>query len=241
MEGFIDVHSHILPGIDDGSKTMDQTMNMLRMAYEDGIRTIIATPHAHEGRMQITISDLEESVKRVQENCIKRYPDMKLYLGCEIYYSHESIRLLNEKLIPTIAGTRYILVEFSPLAEFRYIKNALQEFLLEGYYPIIAHVERYRHITKDFNNVQEIINMGAYIQVNAMSITGEYGKEYQSAAKKLLKYDCIHLLGTDSHSDGGRSPRVRRCVDYILKKYGERYVREMLINNGNKVLSGQYI
>jgi protein-tyrosine phosphatase len=241
MEGFIDVHSHILPQIDDGSKSMEQTLNMLKSAYDEGIRAIIATPHAHEGRGKISIAELEECVEKVRDAYKDILPDMRLYLGSEIYYSQKSIELLNEKRIPTLAGTRYVLVEFSPVADYRYIKNALNGFILEGYYPILAHVERYINIRKDINYVGELINMGVYIQVNAVSINGEVGKVYRGFARKLLKCHYIHLIGTDSHSDGTRAPCIKKCSNYILKKHGEEYASELLTNNGGKVLLGEYI
>lgn len=241
MEGFIDIHSHILPRLDDGSESMSQTLDMLKLAYADGIRTIIATPHAHEGRNTLTKEDMEEALLAVREAMKTYIPDMKLYLGCEVYYSHESVNRLNQKLIPTLADTKYVLVEFSPMAEFRYIKNGLQEFILEGYNPVVAHVERYYNLTKDLERVDEIIEMGAYIQVNAASITGETGKDYQGITKKLLKSNRVHFIATDSHNTSGRSPKLKKCVDMIIKKYGEEYASELLIQNARKLLLNQYI
>lgn len=241
MDGFIDIHSHILPKLDDGSESMEQTIRMLKQAYSEGIRTIIATPHAHEGRSHRTITEMEETLEQVKMEMKEAVPGMRLYLGSEIYYSHESVKKVNQKLIPTLADTKYVLVEFSPGVEYRNIKNGLQEFILEGYNPIVAHVERYYNITKNLELVDEFIEMGAYIQVNATSITGEVGKEYQGVAKKLLKNNSIHLIATDSHNDSNRSPKLKKCVELIAKKYGEDYVSELLIQNAKKLLLNQYI
>lgn len=170
MEKYIDIHSHILPRVDDGSSDMKQTLEMLKIAYRDGVRTVIATPHYKEGRYENRAADLTAVFSNVKEQAKELLPDLKLYLGCEIYYSHESISLLEKGWIPTLAGSKYILVEFSPMKDFKFIKNALQECLFAGYLPILAHVERYQCFQGKTSLVNDLIEMGVYIQINAMSI-----------------------------------------------------------------------
>lgn len=241
MEGYIDIHSHILPQLDDGSRNMEQTMNMLKIAYTEGIRTIIATPHYHEGRSMVSQADLKERLIRVNEAAKLADVEIEILPGCEVYYSHESVRLLKERWIPTLAGSRYVLVEFSPAAELRYMKNALQEFFYEGYLPVIAHVERYGNVAKKMENLQELISMGAYIQVNAMSILGEADRSSQKIAKKILKSKLAHFVATDSHSDRTRSPRLIKCTEYITKKFGVEYTKELLIHNPGRVIRNEYL
>jgi protein-tyrosine phosphatase len=241
MDGFIDIHSHILPEIDDGSKSMEQTIKMVKLAYEEGIRTMVATPHYHEDSYWKPISLLEDCLERVKEAVKDIVPDMKILLGSEIYYSHESIRLLRENKIPTLSGTRYILVEYSIMADYKYIKNGLQDFILAGYIPIIAHIERYEDVTKDLERIMEFIDMGVYIQANATSITGEIGRRYQIITKKLLKNNYIHLIATDAHSECIRAPRMKKCYNHIIKKYGNAYAEELFMGNQRKLLSDQYI
>jgi protein-tyrosine phosphatase len=241
MDGYIDIHSHILPQLDDGSRSMEQTMSMLKIAYSDGIRTIIATPHFREGNITTTKQMMEDCIAKVKCEMGEDIPQINILIGSEIYYSHEVVELIKEKLIPTMAGTRYVLVEFSPVAEYSYIKNGLQQFIFEGYIPILAHVERYENLTKDLNQIKDLIDMGAYIQVNAMSIIGEMGRTSKKIAKILLKYNWIHLVATDAHSDGTRAPRLKKTIEYISKKYGEAYSKELLFDNPSKILNNQYI
>jgi protein-tyrosine phosphatase len=241
MEEFIDIHSHLLPGLDDGSNSMEQTINMLKIAYEEGIRAIIATPHCKDERTLHSMSVLQESLEAVKEEIQNLLPDLSLYLGSEIYYSHESIKYLQENKIPTLADTKYILVEFSPIADYRYMKNALQELLLEGYSPVIAHIERYEVLAKKLDLVEELIEMGAYVQVNAMSIIGESGRLYQSITKKLLKNNLVHMVATDAHSDKARAPKLIKCYSHLVKKYGEEYAKELIRGNQLKLLSNQNI
>lgn len=239
--GFIDMHSHILPDIDDGARSMEQTISMLKIAYEEGIRTMVATSHYYPGRYEEPAEVLRSRLREVQNITADILPDMELSLGCEIYYSHESIRLLKEGIIPTIGDTGYVLVEFSPLAEFRYLKSGLQDFILEGYTPIIAHVERYENVVKDMNRVLELIDMGVVIQVNAMSITGEMGRTYQGITKKLLKNQYVHIVATDTHSERSRAPRMKKCYELVSKKYGKEYAGELFMDNQLKILSDQYL
>ena len=239
--GFIDMHSHILPEIDDGSRDMEQTINMLKIAYEEGIRTMVATSHYYQGRYEEPAEVLREKLKNVKDNIADTLPEMELLLGCEIYYSHQSTNLLKKGIIPTIADSRYILVEFSPLAEYRYLKNGLQELILEGYSPILAHVERYENVAKNMDRVMELIDMGVYIQVNSMSITGEMGRTYQEMTKRLLKNLCVHIVATDAHNIRSRSPRMKKCFDIVCKKYGKVYANELFIDNQLKIIKNQYI
>jgi protein-tyrosine phosphatase len=214
-------------------------MNMLKLAYSEGIRTIITTPHFVEGRVTGLIQRQQECLSELKHKLETTLPDMKLFTGGEIYYSHDSVKLLNEKLIPTMANSKYVLIEFSPMAEYRYIKNGLQQFIFEGYTPILAHVERYTNVNIDC--VYELIDIGVYIQINAMSISGETGRTYLSITKKLLKNNLVHFIATDCHSDNHRSPKLKKAIDYIKKKYGESYVNELLIDNPTKILNNQYI
>lgn len=239
--GFIDMHSHILPQVDDGSRNMEQTISMLKIAYEEGIRTIVATSHYYPGRFEEPAKVLIERLKEVKECIADTLPDMELFLGSEIYYSHDSIRLLKEGVIPAIADTGYILVEFSPFAEYRYLKSGVQDFILEGYIPILAHAERYKNVVKDLDRVMELIDTGVCIQVNAMSITGEMGRNYQRIAKKLLKNQCVHIIATDAHSERSRAPRMKKCYEYAAKKYGIDYAEELFLYNQKKILKNQYL
>lgn len=241
MEEYIDIHSHILPGIDDGSQNAEQTLAMLRIAYSEGIRTIIATPHYRIGWCTPILSELEEGINETKKVMETKLPGMTLFLGSEIYYSHKCMDQLKLKNISTLAGSRYILVEFSSAAEYRYIKNAVQELLVNGFRPILAHIERYADLTRNIRQVEEVIKMGAYIQVNARSITGENGYSYKRLSKRLLKYKLVHFVATDSHNDRMKSPRLKRCALYLSKKYGEEYAKELLVENQKKVIANQYI
>ncbi|WFR57875.1 capsular biosynthesis protein [Anaerocolumna sp. AGMB13025] len=241
MSGFIDIHNHLLPGVDDGPKSIEQTINMLRIAYAEGTRTIIATPHYQEDRYMVNKVVLEEKVREVSKAAKSAGIEMDIFLGCEIYYNHNCVKLLKEKVIPTMAGTKYVLVEFIPVADSRYIKNALQEILLEGFCPIVAHIERYEAFIKDLTFIENLLDMGVYMQVNSMSITNSWGKKNKSATRKLLRNNLIQFVATDAHNELKRIPRIRKCYNFLRKKYGEAYADELLFGNQQKLLLGQDI
>lgn len=236
MEGYIDIHSHILPGIDDGAKDIEQTKIMLNIAYKEGIRTIIATPHFNQSKGDKPFIQLKEYFEKVKNELKVFMPQMEIKLGCEIYYTNDTIDLLNKKILQTMAGSRYVLIEFNPFAEYNQILNGLQILLFNGYKPILAHVERYYCLIKDMNKVEQLHRMGCYIQANASDIIGENGILFRRPIKKLLKYNLIDFIATDSHSDKIRKPKIKKCAEYIKKKFGKEYVKRILTENPNKVL-----
>lgn len=241
MGDYIDIHSHILPQVDDGSKSLEQTIKMLNIAYSEGVGAIIATPHYHEGRYEKKVAELEDTLNYIRESIEDMMPGLELYLGSEIYYSQECISMLENGHIPTLAGSKYILVEFSPGVEYSYMKNNMQKCLFGGYLPILAHVQRYKCLKENIDLVEELIDTGIYIQLNAKSILGQEGRKIKKFSRKLLKNNLIHIIATDTHNELGRSPSIKQCVKYLKKKYGSSHANKWLIENPKKILSNEYI
>lgn len=233
----IDVHCHIIPGVDDGAKSYEQAYAMLDIAYEQGISDIIATPHHMPDGKNASPEIIAARVAKLQEYVDTQQYDMRIYTGNEIYYHGEAADMLEEGKICTLAATNYVLVEFSPMDDARYIRNSLAELQNMGYQPIIAHVERYMSLVKPpFDRIQELRDMGILIQVNAGSITGFFGKHSKETAEKLLKKELVDFIGTDAHSDGGRAPRIAECAEILNKKCKPDYVENLLYRNALKYL-----
>jgi len=236
-EGVTDIHCHILPGVDDGAKNMDQSKEMLDIAYEEGIRIMIATPHhMPEDEDNASPEVIREKVAQLQAYVDEQGYDMTILPGNEVYFYSEAPELLEEGKINTMAGTDYVLVEFSPMDEGRYIRNSLAELQNMGYEPIIAHVERYDSLCKDLDRITELRDMGILIQVNVASIMGDFGKPMKAVAEKLLKKQMVDFIGTDAHSSGRRAPRVKECAEYLYKKYPAAYVDKILYANAEKYI-----
>ncbi|MBB5195144.1 CpsB/CapC family capsule biosynthesis tyrosine phosphatase [Anaerocolumna cellulosilytica] len=237
--GFIDLHCHILPEVDDGAKDLQQAINMLKLAYKEGIRAIAVTPHYKETVFENPTIRLIEKLNQIKV-AAKEFEGLTLTLGCEIYYSHESVHMLLDGVIPTIADSRYILVEFSPYAEYKYIKNGLQDMILNGYRPILAHAERYDNLC-ELEKIRNLTDMGVYLQINTGGVLGEFGREEKRRCKKLLRYRLVHVAATDAHDDTERAPAIKKCFQFIKKKYGTEYAEALFIYNPKKVLAGKYL
>ena len=225
----IDIHSHILPGLDDGSSNMEQSLRMLEIAYKEGISTIVATPHNMPGKGCPDREVVEQKCRQLQEKAISVNIPITILMGTEYFYREEVLELLEQGEGITLAGTDRVLIEFDPGTEKTYIRNAVREILALGYVPVIAHVERYMHLMeKHFEAIIEMRKMGALIQVNAGSVTGDNGWKTKQAVKALLKRKAIDLIGTDAHSDGRRSPKMKECGEYLHKKLDVEYAEYLL-------------
>lgn len=228
----IDMHSHILPGVDDGSKNEGMSRGMLDIAYEHGIKTIIATPHFMPGQNNASPETvMGEALKLMQYSDEMGY-GINILTGNEVYYHDEVPDLLESGKILTLAGSCCVLIEFSPMDDARYIWNALHEVQTLGYTPILAHVERYHSLCKKpYDKIKELRDMGVLIQVNSSTIDGVFGKEQKKLALSLLEKELVDFIGTDSHSLGSRAPRLEECVKTLSKVCSVEYIEELLYTN----------
>lgn len=169
-EYIVDVHCHIMPGIDDGSRDITETLEMLKIAQSEGITHMIATPHFKSGHRNASPQKVKELIQSVGKEAAAQGTDIKLYQGNEILFHDEMCEELDNGRISRINGTDYVLVEFMPSDPYQYIRNSLDEIMSEGYQPVIAHVERYGCMVDDIENVRRLSRMGVEIQVNALSL-----------------------------------------------------------------------
>ena len=236
----IDIHSHILPGIDDGARTMEDTIKMLDIAVQEGIEAIVATPHYEVGVDEDITSRYRQAFEEVSAYIENHDIPLKLYQGNEIYYSESIPELLAEHAIHTLNDTRYVLVEFGIGIGYPSIRRSINALLYAGYWPIIAHTERYAAL-RDVKKVQELIQIGAYIQLNANAIIGKDGWYVKRFCKTLLKKHMVHVIGTDAHGCHHRAPRIKDCLGYIDKKFGKTYRKRLSEENPQRILEGEKI
>ncbi len=239
LDRIIDVHCHILPGLDDGSRDMEETLAMLAIAQESGITDIVATPHYKAGRRCAGPDSIRRRVREVQEAAEEQGIDIALYPGNEILYFSELEEALEEEKLCTLCGSSYLLLEFSPAEIFRTVYNAVDWLLGLGYLPIIAHAERYDCVRKDLKNVETLRNMGAQIQVNAASVTGGEGLQAMWFVQKLLGRELVDYVATDAHRCGERTPELRKCCQKLLQKYRKEYVDKIFCGNALKWIPPQ--
>ena len=233
---FMDIHSHILPGLDDGAKDLEETRDMLQIAYQEGVRRIIATPHFFSPQKSVPLEKIMETVAYIREKLKEWELPIELYPGNEIYYQSETVKLLEEGRICTMVGSRYVLVEFYPLVDFSYIREGLWRLLSLGYYPILAHAERYDCLFAKKERLEELTKQGIAIQVNASSFLGGRFQERTKRSGYLLKKGLVDFISTDAHSAGHRSPRIRECYNFICKKTGEEKAAKIFFQNPQAIL-----
>ncbi|MBQ3545414.1 MAG: capsular biosynthesis protein [Lachnospiraceae bacterium] len=240
--GYIDMHCHIIPHVDDGAKNSSQALSMMTQAYNSGFRAMIATPHYEVGRYEANKEEIEKNFNKIKSMVEQEIPGFKIYLGNEIFFSYGVVDKLNEGEINTLAGSNYVLVEFSPNDSFSYIKKSLYEIINAGYTPVLAHTERYEEVMEsEIKNVEKLVDAGVLIQINSSTLAGNMGIGIRRKVIKLIKNDLIHFISTDCHSDGRRSPDLTECIRYLQKKTDEETINRLLRDNALKVINNEDI
>ncbi len=234
MRGLFDIHCHLVPYVDDGARDMDEAIKMLKMEYRQGVRYIIVTPHFRRDMFETSMEQILKQFLRLRE--IGKKIGIQLFLGCEYHVDDGMVRMLRAKERPCMASSRYVRAEYRYDGSTEYVKESLDVLLRNGYLPIIAHIERYTDVCADWDFLEEIVDMGAFIQVNAGSIIGDGGRNVKRFCKKLMKEDLLHFVGTDAHRIDIRRPIIKPCVDYVIKKMGEDYAREIFVENPRRIV-----
>ena len=241
LQPTIDIHCHIMPGVDDGSPDLATSLEMLRIDDKNGITHIILTPHHKPMHHNVSPEHNVAYRKKLQEAATEAGIKAKLFSGNEIYYSDETMEELIDGRICSLAGSDYVLVEFHPTNPFKAIQNAAGRVQAAGYIPIIAHVERYSDIVSHPARVRDLIQMGCFIQVNASSVMGKYGFGISHFTKKLLKEELVHFIASDAHDTGRRAPHLLDCRNYVERKFGEDYGKKLFFTNPANVIRNELI
>lgn len=241
MERIFDIHSHILWGVDDGSKNLQMSIRMLKQAVASGTTDIILTPHNKPNRRNIYTTEIIDMISSLKSVCAEEGISINIYPGNEIYYRMDVCERIEIGKATTMVGSHYVLLEYNPMDDWGYIKQGVEDMLSEGYYPIIAHVERYTNVVSDKERIYELVNKGCYLQVNAGSIMGDFGFGTKSVARKLLKENLISFIASDAHDDKKRTPQMDKCIRYVEKKCGEQIARKIFEQNPVCILEDKYL
>lgn len=236
INGFADIHTHILPGADDGARDMEEALKMVRMAWDYGTRTIFLTPHYRGKYKRNTPTWHRDHFERFCDMVHKEIPGMQLYLGCEIHHQSEVPERLLEKEILTMNDSSYVLLEFSSSAWRSQVVYAVSEILGYGFIPIIAHAERYDIFRTDKSLTEEVLEMGALIQLNADSVLGKHGLQVKRYCHWMLKEEKAHFIASDAHDLTKRAPVLRECFLYVHKKYGAQYAAALFYHNAQRLI-----
>jgi protein-tyrosine phosphatase len=258
----IDLHNHILPGLDDGAEVLEESIEMCRISFRDGIRTVVATPHILPGIYEnnrptilAKVHELNEAIKKFGVRSsgfgvknldpITQLPndsitELEILPGADIHFSFDLLqRYENGEIVAVNDLGRYLMVEF----EFQGIpykaEEALFQLLTKGIVPIISHPERNFEIGHNPKRYYEMIRMGCLGQVTAMSLTGEFGPEIRQIAEKLFKKRLIHIIASDAHSAGRRPPILSSGVKAAEKIVGKKEAQKMVTEYPQAILEGR--
>ncbi len=237
----IDFHTHILPKVDDGSKSVEETFELLKEARNAGFDSIISTSHYMEKYYEVNVAERQIWIDALSANLQKEGINLNLYLGNEVYITENIIQLLETGKATTINRTNYILFEFplnvKPMNMYDVIYDMLQYKLI----PVLAHPERYVFVQKEPEIIYDLIQKGVLMQANYGSILGQYGEKAQLIVKRFFENNMIHFLGSDVHKKNSIYPRIPQALSEIRLLVGEEKLEELTTINPGLVLENKKI
>jgi protein-tyrosine phosphatase len=234
----IDIHCHILPGIDDGADTWSTTTQMCRMAVRDGITHIVATPHC-DGHYEYDRAHFTDMLATLSEVSDGR---LTFSIGCDFHMSPGNIdAAMNDPRQFAIGDTQYLMVEFDHLTIPPNASELLLLLLSRGMVPIVTHPERNAYLVKDLDMVAKFVEMGCLSQVTANALTGFWGPKSQKAAEKLLQKKLVHIVATDAHDLNLRPPVLSQARARVAELAGEDTAEALFMKNPGAVVSGRSV
>jgi protein-tyrosine phosphatase len=234
-----DIHSHILP-IDDGAQSYGEALALVKMAWEDGTRVLFLTPH-YRAIYKPTPEKLQEAFCAFRDALKNEDVKMKLVLGSEVRYLSEFPKQVQKGLLTPMASSRYMLLEF-PTTVFRpNVIAGIRDCVDSGYIPILAHAERYDIFRLDPTLTDEVLQMGALIQLNADSVMGKWGFSVKRYCHRLILAKKAHFIASDAHDKKMRPPKLSACYRYVCKKYGESIAKKLFWQNPRAVMEDRAV
>jgi len=231
----VDVHSHILPGIDDGAKTLEESVEMLRLAAENGTSDIVASPHSnHQFKF-----DPEIIAEKVEELRQASGGIVRIHTGCDFHLSFDNIQdSLQHPSKYAINHKNYVLVEFSDLLIPKTTDEVFYQMQSVGMIPIITHPERNMLLQRRLENLETWCESGCLLQVTAQSFSGRFGKHAKAFADLLLQKGLVHIVASDAHDTQHRPPSLKEAYEYVAKEYGVARAELLFVKNPGATLTG---
>jgi protein-tyrosine phosphatase len=232
----IDIHHHLLFGVDDGPKDLDSAVAQAEAAAADGITHVVCTPHAND-TYEFNPAVNEERLAAIRERIGDK---LTLGLGCDFHLSYENIEdALQHRTKYTINQGRYLLVEFAEFMIPQNIGDTFYEFTVRNMKPIVTHPERNPILQRDYKPMAEWMRTGCLVQITAASLNGRFGKRAQSVAWELLGKDWVHIVATDAHNLRSRPPALSEAYAAIAKRLGEETARRLCVENPRAVFESR--
>lgn len=242
IDFMIDLHCHILPGLDDGAQNLEESIAMSLVAFRDGIRTIVATPHTMNGVFVNERETILTEVEKFQNILVKKNIDILIIPGADVHVNYNILALLGQgKAITVNNQGHYLLLEFPHQLVPPKICDQVFELKLNGITPIFTHPERNTAIQEDLNIILALVEQGALTQITSMSLTGEFGQRAYKCAVEMLKHNLAHIIASDAHSARIRSPLLSQGVHKAAEIVGLEYATAMVTTIPQAIINGESI
>jgi len=216
-----DIHSHLLPGLDDGAATMTDTIEMISAFKDAGFRKLITTPHVIHGSYDNSPEKVRASLEIVRAELTAQQIDIKLEAAAEYMFDEHFVRWVQEDAeLLTFGSNNYLLFETTFTAEPMQMREIIMALQRKEIFPVFAHPDRYQYLHNDWNKVKKIYETGVLFQINVMSLSGYYGKAHQALAEKLIDNEMVHFLGSDCH-------RLKHQQEYLAARNSKYYKRAL--------------
>jgi protein-tyrosine phosphatase len=238
----IDIHTHILSGIDDGSDTVSESLLIIKEALNSGITDLVLTPHYIEGAKYAYNNEHKKNMLNQLKHIIDSEGiKINLYLGNEIFISSNIVDLINKDEVYTINGNRYVLIELPIKWKFENTKEIIFNLINNGYIPIIAHPERYEIFNNNKNLIKELIKMGVLLQGNIGSLIGIYGRKVKEQLEYLLKNNMIDVLASDVHKQNSIYKKLDLSIKKLKKIVGNDITTILINENPKRIINNEDI
>lgn len=232
----IDLHCHILPGIDDGSRSLEMSLEMARMAVDDGIATIACTPHIYPGLYMNDTAGIVAARDALQRSLDENGIALQLTTGADVHLVPGLLEGIRAGRVPCLHGTRYLLLEPSHHVAPPHFEESVFRLVAEGYVPVITHPERLTWVEDHYEVFRRLVRQGAWMQVTAGALTGTFGSRAKYWGEKFLHDGLTHIIATDAHSSGRRCPNLSRARDIAERALGREEAQLLVRGRPQKIL-----
>ncbi|QRN84740.1 hypothetical protein JR334_07025 [Clostridia bacterium] len=237
---FVDIHSHALPGVDDGSKQWKMTLEMFKQAVEQDITHMVLTPHYIEGDRDYCLDTVMSAYERSKQLIQEQGLDLNVSLGNEVFIDEKNVTRLKNKECMTLNGTSYVLLELPAHISTSALEGLIYDLQLEGYQPVFAHVERYDWLYRRPILFKELLNHGVLMQINATSVLSSDWR-MRRRVKHLIQEGMVHIVASDAHDDVKRRFRLKEAYEKVGRKYGWKLANCLFIENPLRVIRDKYV
>ncbi|MEL6922094.1 MAG: CpsB/CapC family capsule biosynthesis tyrosine phosphatase [Pseudomonadota bacterium] len=232
----IDIHTHLLPGIDDGADDLAMAVAMAKIAESDGIKVLACTPHVKPPRYPNVGKDIRARVEKLHNELQRARVDVSLVAGGDIHIAHDLLSSLRDGVAPCLHDSRYFLFEPNHTVLTPRLDALCSELFNAGYKPVLTHPERLVWVPKHYNLIKKLYEAGVVMQVTAGSLTGAFGTRVYQLSRRMMDDGIVDVVATDAHNVTARPPILSRARDWIAAEYGEIVAKRLTVDNPMRIL-----